>query len=81
MKPVALCLILLLPLAGCRGGKKTPRPIPSPFAFQAQVARFEAVIPDGKGGRLALVRGASGKIGRPSWSLSSHACATPMFTS
>lgn len=68
MRPTALCLIALLLLAGCRGGKggkKAPRPTPSPspFAFNAQVGRFETVMPDGKGGRLALVRGVSGKIG------------------
>lgn len=67
----ALLALALVPGAGCRrtpraspSASPSPSPAPSPSAppLAAEVSRFEAVLPDGHGGRRALLRGTSAAI-------------------
>jgi len=71
MHAAAMCpfaAAFLIMGGGCgRTPRRTPPPVPAPApAVDARATSFEAVVPDGKGGRIAVVRGGEVSFGDPS---------------
>lgn len=72
MHPAVLCPLaaaLVVSGAGCRRpgerGLRAAPPAPPKPHVDAKATAFEAVIPDGKGGRIAVVRGGAVAFGDP----------------